>query len=80
MGRFAQASFHPHSGRRARPINAKNLERIVADKLFAALDELVAQVRGECPSLLNEDSGGDGDLSIEIDEALDVYRKELSHV
>lgn len=39
-------------------------------KLRAALSELTAMVRGECPSLLNEDSGGCGRLDIEIDELL----------
>lgn len=34
------------------------------------LRELVALVRGECPSLLNEDSGGDVRLSMAIDAAL----------
>jgi len=34
------------------------------------LRELVALVRGECPSLLNEDSGGDVRLSMAIDDAL----------
>ena len=38
--------------------------------LTLALEELAAQVRGECPSLLNEDSGGDGELSVEIDDLL----------
>ena len=40
------------------------------DALAALLRELVALVRGECPSLLNEDSGGDAKLSCDIDEAL----------
>ena len=35
-----------------------------------ALRELTAMVRGECPSLLNEDSGGNGELSCEIDTLL----------
>lgn len=35
-----------------------------------ALRELTAMVRGECPSLLNEDSGGNGELSCEIDALL----------
>lgn len=35
------------------------------------LRELTAIVRGECPSLLDEDSGGNSELSIEIDEILD---------
>ncbi len=34
------------------------------------LQELVALVRGESPRLLNEDSGGDAELSIKIDEYL----------
>jgi len=34
------------------------------------LHELAATVRGEAPSLLNEDSGGDAFLSMRIDEAL----------
>jgi hypothetical protein len=32
----------------------------------SALKELHAQVLGECPSLLNEDSGGDSMLDLEI--------------
>lgn len=40
------------------------------DAAEAALSELHAQVRGECPSLLNEDSGGDGELDLEIEELL----------
>lgn len=34
------------------------------------LRELVTLVRGECPSVLNEDSGGDGALSYKIDKLL----------
>lgn len=34
------------------------------------LGELVAIVRGECPSLLSEDSGGSAELSLRIDAAL----------
>lgn len=44
-------------------------EREVA-RLREALSELVAMVRGECPSLLNEDSGGDATLALKIDAAL----------
>lgn len=47
------------------------------DELRAELDaarellrELTALVRGECPSLLNEDSGGDANLALSIDDAL----------
>ena len=39
-------------------------------RLRAALTELAALVRGECPSLLDEDSGGLGRLSVDIDAAL----------
>jgi len=35
--------------------------------LAAALCELTAIVRGECPQLLDEDSGGNSRLSIVID-------------
>lgn len=45
-------------------------ERAISDKLAEALRELRALVRGECPSLLNEDSGGNGELDIEIDATL----------
>jgi hypothetical protein len=34
------------------------------------LRELFETVKGECPSLLNEDSGGDGDLCIAIEDCL----------
>lgn len=36
------------------------------ERLTAALDELYATVKGECPSLLNEDSGGNARLDLEI--------------
>lgn len=36
----------------------------------ALLHELYAIVKGECPRLLNEDSGGNGALAIQIDKAL----------
>ena len=39
-------------------------------RLRGILKELNAVVRGECPSLLNEDSGGDSQLAMEIAEAL----------
>jgi Lar family restriction alleviation protein len=45
--------------------------------LVEACRELLAQVRGECPSLLNEDSGGDARLSIGIDEALAAVEREI---
>ena len=43
-----------------------------ARALEQALRELTAMVRGECPSLLNEDSGGNGDLSYQIEKLLAV--------
>lgn len=43
-----------------------------ADEAEGALRELAANVRGECPSLLNEDSGGDWKLSMRIDAILEA--------
>lgn len=40
------------------------------ERLRALLGDLYATVKGECPSLLNEDSGGDGRLDVEIQAAL----------
>lgn len=40
-------------------------------ELKGLLSELTALVKGECPSLLNEDSGGNGLLEMEISKALD---------
>jgi hypothetical protein len=39
-------------------------------ELEGLLSELVAMVRGECPSILDEDSGGSARLSMDIDAAL----------
>jgi hypothetical protein len=41
-----------------------------APDLLAALKELHALVWGECPSLLNEDSGGSARLDMEIRNAI----------
>lgn len=52
--------------------NARLIVRAVnchAD-LLSALKDLRALVRGEAPSLLNEDSGGDAELSLRIDAAI----------
>lgn len=46
------------------------------DALVGVLTELYAQVRGECPSLLNEDSGGDGTLDLEIRALLDAVSSQ----
>lgn len=40
------------------------------DKAISVLVDLAALVRGECPRLLNEDSGGDANLDMEIDAVL----------
>lgn len=40
------------------------------EEAMDCLSALVAVVRGECPSLLNEDSGGDAELSLRIDALL----------
>jgi hypothetical protein len=39
-------------------------------KMREALRELHAMVRGECPSLLDEDSGGNSKLALEIEAVL----------
>ena len=47
-------------------------------RLSVLLMELYALVKGECPSLLNEDSGGNAKLSLEIVEAVAAEEKEQS--
>lgn len=44
------------------------------ERLRLALRELHATVLGECPSLLNEDSGGNARLDAEIDALLHEER------
>jgi hypothetical protein len=46
--------------------------------LTDALRELHAMVVGECPSLLNEDSGGNGELSCRIAELLTEKQGDLN--
>ena len=41
------------------------------------LGELFAIVKGECPSLLNEDSGGYGALAIQIEQALSAAPRPI---
>ena len=48
--------------------NAAHMKEIT--RLRDALRSLKAMVKGECPSLLDDDSGGCGKLDIEIDELL----------
>lgn len=45
-------------------------------RLLECLSELATLVRGECPSLLNEDSGGNAHLSMEIDSI--IYRRKAN--
>lgn len=52
--------------------------RGVLEKTSRALEEIKAIVWGECPSLLNEDSGGNARLDIDIDDALEAAQKVLS--
>ena len=51
-------------------------ERERREAAEALLLELVAVVRGECPSLLDEDSGGDARTSVDIDAHFARYKKE----
>lgn len=44
----------------------------VAEK---ALEELYALVKGECPSLLSEDSGGDAQLDFDVQKALTTIKQ-----
>lgn len=69
----------PDSGIPASVLHARRVDRLInallatarrERRMREALGELTAIVRGECPSLLNEDSGGDGALAVEIDAAL----------
>ena len=46
---------------------AQNIAAAPAEQL---LSELYALVKGECPSLLDEDSGGDSNLAIKIETLL----------
>ena len=52
--------------------------RAMCAELVDALDNLLALVNGECPSLLDGDRGGSGFLDIEIDDALTTARALLA--
>ena len=52
--------------------------RALCAELVDALDNLLALVNGECPSLLDGDRGGSGFLDIEIDDALTTARALLA--
>jgi hypothetical protein len=55
-----------------------NPYRAMCEELVDALDNLLALVNGECPSLLDGDRGGSGFLDIEIDDALTTARALLA--
>ena len=40
------------------------------DQILALLSDLYALAKGECPSLFNEDSGGDAGLALRVEAAL----------
>ena len=52
--------------------------RALCAELVDVLDNLLALVVGECPSLLDGDRGGSGFLDIEIDDALTTARALLA--
>lgn len=71
------STSHPAAGVIANVYGEANAALIAAaPDLYAALAELHASVRGECPSLLNEDSGGDAALALRIEAALAKARGE----
>lgn len=47
-----------------------------APELLGALEELYAMVKGECPSILAEDSGGSAHTDLRIQEAIKKARGE----
>jgi len=56
---------------RPQPAEAPRQRQVPTDEeRWEVLRDLAAIVRGECPSLLNEDSGGDADLDARINAAL----------
>lgn len=50
----------------------------LVQKICNSLENLLATVKGECPSLLNEDSGGSAYLGMDADEAITTARAFLS--
>ena len=46
-------------------------EKELLKRAYKVLSELHAMVKGECRSLLNEDSGGNGQLDIDIEDVLE---------
>jgi hypothetical protein len=51
--------------------------RAEIEALRAVLADLTVLVRGECPALLDDDSHGDGELSIRIDAVLASARAAI---
>lgn len=69
VGSWDCSPLRPDShGIHVAPSNADLIS--AAPDLLDVLKDLVVLVRGEAPSLLNEDSGGDANLSLRIDAAL----------
>jgi Lar family restriction alleviation protein len=66
--------------RRASSPEARRTARVeeALRKTASALENLHAMVWGECPSLLNEDSGGSAHLDMEIKDALELSRAALA--
>ena len=54
---------------RAEPVNRQ---------MLYVLTELYAVVKGECPSLLNEDSGGDAELDMQIQDVITAAEQQLA--
>lgn len=65
--------YHAAAMRRMVAMNQWSGALLVTD-LRNALSELYAMVRGECPSLLNEDSGGNAKLALEIEDLLNSLK------
>ena len=79
-GRFCHLTYGGHFDTKAEILAAWNTrpteDRLVGalEEAERALEELVATVRGECPRLLSEDSGGNASLSEQVDAALTRIR------
>jgi len=57
--------------------DAMNDVVVAAKKSGLALEDLYAMVKGECPSLLNEDSGGSARTDMLCSEAIEELRVAL---
>ena len=76
LGIYAvDAKGYPVASAFPRPDRNANARLVAAaPDLLAALEELYAMVKGECPSLLNEDSGGCARLDMAIEDAINKAR------